>query len=469
MNNIGHIVIMGNCSIDNIIKADGTYHQHVCGGNSFHAAMAAGIIADNVSILVNVPENFPQRFIDDLNQHGIDTSLIKRREKSVIWEELFIYRANGDREDGLFVNIKENLEGCCVSKEKLLSLSVPSSEKIYCYDDFRADYYPDIDTIPKEWKVQSLHIAPQLLAVHKKAISTTIPIKTLDPGHYLKDLSYSEILDIVSDCTVFAPSKKELRYIFPTTDIVESVIKLGADSNTNIVCKNGKNGAVVFDAADKRCYEVGIFPEEKVVPSVKKKCYCGKAIYFLIVKRLAADFSGHNPAVFGHYPDASEDLKAARGHRIKNFPESGAFEADMDKAVLERKHRHDVIDKDISLGHIDSDTAEIDYPDIDMLPRGLLDSIHDSIDKKVGKAAFRITGCHHLRRMSYHLLHWSHYWLGINHKRCSRCNGAAFEDSPRRSSVFISRNRTECFCDIVRRRTSDASPSSVNTDPMPTA
>lgn len=264
MNNIGHIVIMGNCSIDNIIKADGTYHQHVCGGNSFHAAMAAGIIADNVSILVNVPENFPQRFIDDLNQHGIDTSLIKRREKSVIWEELFIYRANGDREDGLFVNIKENLEGCCVSKEKLLSLSVPSSEKIYCYDDFRADYYPDIDTIPKEWKVQSLHIAPQLLAVHKKAISTTIPIKTLDPGHYLKDLSYSEILDIVSDCTVFAPSKKELRYIFPTTDIVESVIKLGADSNTNIVCKNGKNGAVVFDAADKRCYEVGIFPEEKV-------------------------------------------------------------------------------------------------------------------------------------------------------------------------------------------------------------
>ena len=89
MNNIGHIVIMGNCSIDNIIKADGTYHQHVCGGNSFHAAMAAGIIANNVSILVNVPENFPQRFIDDLNQHGIDTSLIKRREKSVIWEELF--------------------------------------------------------------------------------------------------------------------------------------------------------------------------------------------------------------------------------------------------------------------------------------------------------------------------------------------------------------------------------------------
>ena len=136
-----------------------------------------------------------------------------------------------------------------------------------------------IDTIPKEWKVQSLHIAPQLLAVHKKAISTTIPIKTLDPGHYLKDLSYSEICSITDTvesseyCGVVSSYQgKTLTQIIYTkggTKHLIGLLKSGKlEIDRNVLEDLSKNA---FNDIEEKCYGILISAIDDI--ELKKEQY----------------------------------------------------------------------------------------------------------------------------------------------------------------------------------------------------
>lgn len=262
--NEGRIVVLGNSSIDDIVTADGVFHQNVCGGNCFHASMAAGIMSDKVAILANVPENFPRENIDKLRRHGIDTSLLKVQSKAVEYQELFVYQENGDRIDGLFLNLDSSLDGKRISPQKRDELLAASRTDVYSYKDFRNEFPPDPGSIPQDWNVLAMHIAPTALAVHEKALSMDVPIKTLDPGRYLVGMPYGDVVDLVSRSTVFAPSRKEMRYIFPEGDIVSSTMRLGLDAGTNVVCKNGRDGCMVFEYETRACYIVGTYPERFV-------------------------------------------------------------------------------------------------------------------------------------------------------------------------------------------------------------
>ena len=123
---INKSIFAGNSSIDNVITSDGVFHQNTCGGNCFHAAMAARILSEEnrVAILSSVPENFPESIITSLNEHGIDTSLITHESEKVEWNELFVYGADGERRDGIFISLRSDLDGKVLSadeKKRLLS------------------------------------------------------------------------------------------------------------------------------------------------------------------------------------------------------------------------------------------------------------------------------------------------------------------------------------------------------------
>lgn len=259
------LLIIGNSSIDNVLTKDKIFHQSISGGNSLHASMAAKIISENVSVLTNVPANFPKKYIDKLIEHGIDTSLINRVDKKIDWQELFLYDENGDRIDNLFINLDENLDGVKLNDNQVKKLIKDSKIDVYSYNNFREDNAPNICLIPKDWKIESVHLAPTDFYVHKYVLSMDIPIKTLDPGKYLINLNYEEVKDLVSKTTVFAPSKKEMMYIFPNQDVILSTIKLGKDCNTNIVCKNGNKGCYVYSSEKDCCYEIGTYPEKEVL------------------------------------------------------------------------------------------------------------------------------------------------------------------------------------------------------------
>lgn len=259
------IVIVGNSSIDNVITSDGVFHQSVCGGNCFHAAMAAGILSDKVSIITNIPNNYPEGNIVALEKHGVDVSCIRRKEKEVFLTELFVYEKNGDRKDGIFVNMTKNIDGQKLSENEVLKMITSDKSDSYTYNDFHVEYAPSIESISPDWNIRSLHLAPTTFSSFLSFLSLDVPIKTVDPGRFLIGMNYEDIIDIIKKTTVFIPSKKEMSYIFPQRDIVSSVVQLVRDSNRSIVCKIGHDGCILMSPNDYKCFHVGIYPEKEIV------------------------------------------------------------------------------------------------------------------------------------------------------------------------------------------------------------
>lgn len=269
------LLIVGNSSIDNIVMSDGLFHQNACGGNCFHASMAAGILVDNVAVLANVPSNFPISYKAKLDSHGIDTSLLRFTDRKVDWSELFIYKEAGDRDDGMFISVLEDIDGTYLTDRKIEQLKNSCRPDIYSYRNFREEFPPDIAVIPADWNIVSLHLAPTALAVHKRALLMDVPIKTLDPGRYLVGMPYSEVQELVSLATVFAPSRKEMRFIFPELDLVDAVARIGLDCDVDVVCKNGGDGCIVYLKTTRQCFRVGTFPSHVVDYTGAGDSFCG--------------------------------------------------------------------------------------------------------------------------------------------------------------------------------------------------
>lgn len=268
-------LIVGNSSIDNVIFPDGTFYRGICGGNGFHSSMAASILSKDVALLSTVPSNFPLKYLKKLSASGIDISGVAICDKSVECEELFVYESNGDRQDGIFIckGMLDELPDMLshIAVKKLCSCDA----KGYSFKDFHNEFKPNARTIPAEWDIRSVHLAPTALDVCISFLDMKIETKTLDPGKYLIGMQYERVVELVSKTTVFAPSQKEMSYIFPGLSLFESVARLGIDGRTSVVCKNGGNGSVVYDAFDGCVYSVGVFPSASVDFTGAGDSFCG--------------------------------------------------------------------------------------------------------------------------------------------------------------------------------------------------
>lgn len=279
-------LVVGNSSLDNIVLSNGTFLRGVCGGNSFHAAMAASILSKDVAVLTAIPSNYPSIHLDRLSSRGVDVSMVKKCPKAVECEELFVYERNGDRRDNVFLdyNVLDALPLQLGLKEvdRLLSLDCHG----YSFKEFHDEFKPEFMDIPASWRLSSVHLAPTSLSVHKAFLGMNLGVVTLDPGRYLIGMPYEEVVDMVSRTMVFAPSRKEMSYIFPNIGLVDAVKRLGSDCGTNIVCKNGGDGSIVYDSSCGAVSSVGVFPSNPVDFTGAGDSFCG-ALNVCLAKGIA--------------------------------------------------------------------------------------------------------------------------------------------------------------------------------------
>ncbi|MFI3256913.1 MAG: carbohydrate kinase family protein, partial [Spirochaetales bacterium] len=270
-----NLIAVGNSSIDNIITPCRTLYPHVCGGNCFHSGIAASIMSDNVALLTSVPSNFPKKYLDSFQNMGIDTSCVRIVDAEVNFEELFVYEENGDRLDNLFLDKCFEFKTTDLSDVDIALITSQSVKEQYTYANFRNDFAVDIQSLNPVWNIESVHLAPTKFESHYSFLMHGFPFITLDPGSYIKDLQYDEIIDIVKKVSFFMPSKKELSWILPELDIFDAMKKIVNDSGISMVCKNGKKGSVAYDAGSKEFYQIGIYPSVRNDLTGAGDSFCG--------------------------------------------------------------------------------------------------------------------------------------------------------------------------------------------------
>ncbi len=270
-----NLVTVGNSSIDNIITPSRTFYPHVCGGNCFHSGIAASILNENVALLTCVPSNFPSKYLELFGEAGVETSSIKVVDVEVNYEELFIYEENGDRIDNLFLDKDFEFRTTNLTDEDVAFIKTNVIENQYTYSNFRSEFAVDSESLDASWDVKSVHLAPTNFESHYSFLKKGFSLITLDPGAYLKKLKYDEVIDILNMVSVFMPSKKELSWIYPDLELYEAMKKLIRDCGVSVVCKNGQDGSLVYDAETKDLYKVGIFPTHRNDLTGAGDSFCG--------------------------------------------------------------------------------------------------------------------------------------------------------------------------------------------------
>ena len=278
---------VGNFNIDNTVSADGLLSLRKLGGNAVYSAIGAHVWSGDVGILSVIPTNFPQKWLDELQNAGIDLSGIRQAPPPVELEEWFFYQPDGSRIRShlcaipsvfQFKNRKDGLSEDEIQKIYQMVSTYPQDKGI-SFGEFRRinPIYPA--DIPQRWKaIHGCHIAPNSYAIHKAlshAFKELGVFVSLDPGVYVNQLSELELASLLSEVDVFLPSMRELKALFPKKDPEEAILCMSEMGPKAIVAKIGSQGSLVWDSDRKKVTHIPPVPSKVVDLTGAGDAFCG--------------------------------------------------------------------------------------------------------------------------------------------------------------------------------------------------
>jgi ribokinase len=248
------------------------------GGDLLHAAGGLGMWDSNLGLVGRVGEDYPRQWLKDLAQRGFDISGIRIQP--------------GELDLRSFLAYSETLEA---SRNNPVSHfarhDVPFPKTLLGYQP-RPDTQPQLpkpdptapvlSDLPLNYlDAGALHICPLDLNVHMQfadALRGATGIYTLDPSAaYMTPASIREVRALVNGLTAFLPSLEEITSLFwgQTHDVWEMAEAIGEFGCEYIVVKCGGRGQLLYDAANKRRWEVPAYPARLADPTGVGSAFCG--------------------------------------------------------------------------------------------------------------------------------------------------------------------------------------------------
>lgn len=273
-------IFSGTLSRDYFITAGGKPIIDILGGSLPYAAVGFKLWEESPpGIIGRVGEDFPQHWLKDLTNHGIDTRGITILPQAVDVRSFYVYTDKATRVTGEPIPF-------------FSKLGLPFPKALLDYKDkskntcSRTTYSPTSlrrEDIPDDYKEATIaHICPVdylthslLPAVFRQIGYTTI---TLDPvPGYMNPTFWNEVPPLVTGVTAFLPAEEDLRSLFQgkTDDLWEMADSIAAYGCEIIIIKRGANGQYVLDAvADKR-WEIPAYDSRLVNPTGVGDAFCG--------------------------------------------------------------------------------------------------------------------------------------------------------------------------------------------------
>jgi sugar/nucleoside kinase (ribokinase family) len=274
-------VFAGRLYRDYYITADDEPVLDVLGGNVPYAAVGAKIWEQEPppGIMARVGEDFPQAWLQELEQKGIDTSGVRVLPKAVDVRNFYVYKDKVTR-----------VSGDPIPHFARLGIDYPKA--LLGYKDRRDELDSRVDTAPTSLRQNDIpesyqdavaaHLCPLdyishslMPAAFRQSGFTTV---TLDPvSSYMNPTFWSDIPSLVTGLTAFIPAEEDLRALFEgkSEDIWEMAEALTGYGCEHVVIKRGERGQWLYDAASKSRWEIPAYPARVANPTGVGDAFCG--------------------------------------------------------------------------------------------------------------------------------------------------------------------------------------------------
>jgi sugar/nucleoside kinase (ribokinase family) len=255
--------VLGNLTIDDVVRADGTTAMGLCGGGAVYAALGARLWSARVGVSARLGSDFPRRYLAELAAADIELRLTPVATRTM--RNWALYESNERRR---FV---AHLDGGTHDEQALALDEVPAAGL----------------------EARMCHVAPlppraQAALVRHLSQHTRV---SLDPhDDYIAD-DPRALMELLPLLTVFLPSRQEATLLYGR-DAPQDAAREFARAGARVVAiKLGGDGSLVCDG--RMLHHVPAVQVHTVDPTGAGDAYCGAFA-----------------AVYGKSPDA---LEVARG------------------------------------------------------------------------------------------------------------------------------------------------------------
>ncbi|SDL98817.1 PfkB family carbohydrate kinase [Nonomuraea jiangxiensis] len=314
------VLIVGNLTIDDVVRADGIVRMATPGGNVVYAALAARLWNPGVGIVTRRGDDFPGEILDTLQRLGVETSGVRTIEGPTV-RNWVVYEQDGRRR-WLYRTPPERSREVAVQPDDLLG------------------GWPAGDPPPV------VHVAAMPLGA---AAAIVEHIRAHAPGALItldthEDWADPEaVVDLAVRTDVFLPSREELAALAGYDDPPRAAAELRRQGVRSVVVKLGAEGALI-DADGLPVEHVAAYPVDAVDTTGAGDTFCGA---------LAAALASGLPL-----PDAVRRGAASAAWAVERFGSLAL--ADLDPETARRRFA------DLSTPGVDP--ADTSY-DIDVMRR----------------------------------------------------------------------------------------------------
>ena len=271
-------ILIGRLTRDYLLPPEGQPLLDSPGGELLHAAGGLGVWDSALGLVGRVGEDYPRQWLKDFTNRGFNMTGIRIQPGALDLRSFLAY--------------SETLEA---SRNNPVSHfarhGVPFPKTLLGYQP-RLDSQPQLpkpdptspalSDLPSRYlDAGALHVCPLDVGVHMQfadALRGATGIFTLDPSTaYMVPASMREVRGLVHGLTAFLPSLDEITSLFwgQTNDVWEMAEGLGEFGCEYIVIKCGPRGQLLYDAANKRRWEIPAYPARLADPTGVGSAFCG--------------------------------------------------------------------------------------------------------------------------------------------------------------------------------------------------
>lgn len=271
-------VLVGRLTRDFLLPPEGQPLIDSPGGEVLYAAGGMGVWDTRLGIVARVGEDYPRAWLRDLERRGFDITGI-RVQPGIL--DLRSFLAYTDSLEPSRINPVSHFARRGVPfPKKLLGFQPPSaSQPLLAKPDPTA---PALSDLPSFYiDAGALHLTPLMLTTHQHFTDTlrgAVRTFTLDPGAaYMTPASLREVRGLVNGLTAFLPSLEEITALFMghTHDVWEMAAAIGDFGCEYVIIKCGERGQLVYDAVNKRRWEIPAYPARMTDPTGVGSAFCG--------------------------------------------------------------------------------------------------------------------------------------------------------------------------------------------------
>ncbi len=239
----------GGIRIDYLITREGEAYSNQIGGNAIYAAVGAAIWSESVSVWGRIGDNYPRRWISELEETGISGLGLMRIEGQHDHRTFYAYQPDGTRDD--------------TQPEKhygRIGKPMPEALREYQHSTPAQDdpgLFEPLALRIEDWSahfqaVKAVHLAPLPLRSHMEVVPFLrehgIGLITVDPGErYMRPHLAQYLRRFLPYVDVFLPSEQEIYSLFGRqVDLLVAAIELQEWGAKSIVIKRGSRGVSLF-------------------------------------------------------------------------------------------------------------------------------------------------------------------------------------------------------------------------------